>query len=34
MRVAEGGAVAGVGGGEGGAVLEGGETNASACRHD
>ena len=34
MRVTEGGAVAGVGAGEGSAVLEGGETNATACRHD
>ena len=33
MRAAKGGAVAGVGGGERGAVLEGGETDASAGGH-
>ena len=33
MRAAKGGAVGGVGGGERGAVLEGGETDASAGGH-
>ena len=33
MRAAKGGAVARVRGGEGGAILEGGETNASADGH-
>ena len=33
MRAPEGGAVSRVGGGEGGAILEGGETYASTCGH-
>ena len=33
MRATEGGAVAGVGGREGGTILEGGETDAAASGH-
>lgn len=33
MGVAQGGAVGGVGGGEGGAILECGEADAAAGRH-